>query len=259
MTSSAASSVAPTAQSPDPSKHVNFTLGMVLGVDDMNQEFAYLAGRDRWLARDAIGYGTLAGLKVSVETDARGPKILVTSGSALSPHGQLICVKPAQCAYLNDWLDVNRPAVDTLLGSPPGNVLKVYLTLCYSECAVDPVPIAGEPCRTEDELMAPSRIVDSFHLDLRTTPPRQAQEDVQREFVDWLRQFDISDGPGPFLTLDEFLALIRQAAQLEGPSLSSPPDVSMLFPLLSSPPGSFPDPSGRRVRISACCLFSLDH
>jgi hypothetical protein len=26
-----------------------------------SQEFAYLSGRDRWLAREAIGYGTLSG------------------------------------------------------------------------------------------------------------------------------------------------------------------------------------------------------
>ena len=30
----------------DPSQHVNFAKGMVLGVDDFSQEFAYLAGRD---------------------------------------------------------------------------------------------------------------------------------------------------------------------------------------------------------------------
>jgi len=30
----------------DPSKHVNYTFGMLLGVDDFKQEFAYLSGRD---------------------------------------------------------------------------------------------------------------------------------------------------------------------------------------------------------------------
>ena len=49
----------------DVSKHVNFTLGMVLGVDDFDQEFAYLSARDRWLARDLHGYGTTCGLAVT--------------------------------------------------------------------------------------------------------------------------------------------------------------------------------------------------
>ena len=35
---------------PDPFKHVNYSLGMVLGVDDFTQEFAYLSGRDQTLS-----------------------------------------------------------------------------------------------------------------------------------------------------------------------------------------------------------------
>ena len=54
---------------PNPTKHVNYNLGMVLGVDDFTQEFAYLSGRDQWLARDLIGYGTVRGLRVRLEVD----------------------------------------------------------------------------------------------------------------------------------------------------------------------------------------------
>src|SRR3954449_10418625 len=88
----------------DATKHVNYTLGMVLGVDDFTQEFAYLSGRDRWILRDLIGYGTARGLKVSTELDvAKGPRVVVEPGVAVSPSGQLICVPTAQCAYLRDW------------------------------------------------------------------------------------------------------------------------------------------------------------
>src|SRR5882762_8887807 len=89
----------------DPTKHVNFNVGMVLGVDDFTQEFAYLSGRDQWMARDLIGYGTVRGLKVAVDVDAtKGPRVVVEPGVAASPRGQMICVPAAQCAYLNDWL-----------------------------------------------------------------------------------------------------------------------------------------------------------
>jgi hypothetical protein len=64
----AAPAATPAEQPPDRAKHVNYTLGMVLGVADFNQEFAYLDGRGEWLARDLIGYGTVCGLKVSVDT-----------------------------------------------------------------------------------------------------------------------------------------------------------------------------------------------
>ena len=50
----------------DATRRVNYTLGMILSADDFEQEYAYLAGRDDWLARDALGYGTLSGLAVSL-------------------------------------------------------------------------------------------------------------------------------------------------------------------------------------------------
>src|ERR1043165_1827814 len=57
------SAVATTAAA-DPHRHVNFTAGMVLGVDDYRQEFAYHSARDKWIVRDFLGYGTLSGLAV---------------------------------------------------------------------------------------------------------------------------------------------------------------------------------------------------
>src|SRR5436305_10550498 len=104
MSSFATQVAAPGVAPPDPTKHVNYTLGMVLGVDDFTQEFAYLTGRDQWLARELLGYGTVCGLCVSIEIDSNGPRVVVAPGTAVSPQGQLIRVNPAQCAYLNRWL-----------------------------------------------------------------------------------------------------------------------------------------------------------
>src|SRR5215208_6834863 len=95
----------------DQSKHVKYTLGMVLGVDDFDQEFAYLSGRDRWLARDLSGYGTIWGLDITIEVEDRGPRINVSPGVAVTPCGQLVCVSPAQCAYVNDWLEAHEEEV----------------------------------------------------------------------------------------------------------------------------------------------------
>ena len=99
---SSATNITSTA-APDPAKHVNYNLGMVLGVDDFTQEFAYLSGRDQWIVRDLIGYGTARGLKVIAEDDSvKGPRVVVEPGVAVSPGGQMICVPTAQCAYLRD-------------------------------------------------------------------------------------------------------------------------------------------------------------
>jgi hypothetical protein len=210
---------------------------MVLGVDDFTQEFAYHNGRDQWLARDLLGYGTVSGLQVTVVSDKGQPKVEVASGVAVSPLGQLICVCPAQCAFLNDWLTLHKtelaPFVSSPPGSPPGTGVKLYVVLCYCECPTDAVPIPGEPCRSEDDAMAPSRLRDDFCLDLRLKPPDQSEEDALRDFVKWLGEVDISDSPPISTPLDEFLADVRRAAHSIGSPPGSPPEF-----MFGSPPSS---------------------
>jgi hypothetical protein len=225
----------------DPTKHVRYTLGMVLGVDDFDQEFAYGAGRDRWQARDLSGYGTIWGMRLAIEVEATGPRVNVAPGAAVTPCGQLVCVTPAQCASLNDWLKANEEKARELLApaasppetsppeSPPGvPALTLHAVLCYRECPTDDVPIPGDPCRTEDTLTAPSRLKDDFRLELRTAPPQQPEEDAIRDFVAWLRLVPVVDGPGS--TLADLLDAIRAAGAVAldgGPSSppSSPPEI----------------------------------
>jgi hypothetical protein len=228
----------------DVSKHVNFTLGMVLGVDDFDQEFAYLSARDRWLARDLHGYGTTSGLAVTVEIDDQqlGPRINVAPGAAVTPYGHLVCVSPAQCAYLNEWLAANLEQVRTVLAdrpqlSPPGGTLPLYVVLCYADCPTDDLPIPGEPCRTEDSLSQPSRVKDDFRLELRTTRPRQHEEDAVRDLVHWLRLIPIVNGPGS--TADELLTALREAVALAAEAHGSPPGTDADLPydfVLGLPP-----------------------
>jgi hypothetical protein len=207
----------------DPTKHVNYVQGMVLGVDDFDQEFTYLSERGQWLARDLIGYGTVSGLAVAIEDSEKGKRVAVSPGVAVSPRGQLIRVAPKQCAVLNEWL---RSAVRKDI--PAGTTtLRVYVVLCYRDCPTDEVPILGEPCRTEEESMAPSRIVDDFRLELRLDPPPQREEDAVRDFVAWLRQIEIVDFAADPQDLKNFLDAIRASAQ----ELPSPIDF-----LYGSPP-----------------------
>jgi hypothetical protein len=214
----------------DPTKHVYYNVGMVLGVDDFRQEFAYCSGRDQSMVRELIGYGTVRGLNVRIEVDAiKGPRVAVEPGVAVSPRGQMICVPAAQCAYLKNWVADHAEEISPLVGSPPDSGLVLYVVLCYRSCPTDNVPIAGEPCRSEDKLMAPSRLMDDFSLELRLEKPNQREENAVRDFVAWLKQVNVSEDPST--PLDQFLQAIRDAAAewLTSP-LSSP---------LTSPPGDF--------------------
>lgn len=173
----------------DPTKRVNYTNGMILGVDDFTQEATYVLARDRWLARETLGYGALTGLPVSLATDGeRGLQVKVGAGVALTPGGHLVEVPREQCAWLNDWLIANREHVQSPGADKP---LSVYVVLRYRECLTDDQPVPGEPCRTADQAMAASRITDDFRLQIVLEPPDQAEERVVRDFAAWLAKIPI--------------------------------------------------------------------
>ena len=240
MTTFAPTSARPGIGPADLTKHVNYSLGMVLGVDDFTQEFAYLEGRDRWLARDLVGYGTAWGLDVRIEPSETGDlRVHVGKGAALSPCGRLICVDSDQCASLNAWLAAHlAPAGHSPPLSPPASPLLLYVVLTYREALTDDVPIPGEPCRADGELMRASRVKDCFRIELRTAPPPQCEEEAVRDLAAWLRAVEITDGPR-YLSRTDFLEELRAAASAPA---ASPPVLSPPAFALGSPPTSIAIP-----------------
>ncbi|MBT9491862.1 MAG: hypothetical protein IV107_05850 [Paucibacter sp.] len=211
----------PGAAATDTCKRVNYTLGMLMGVDDFVQDQLYAGSRRRELARELLGYGTVHGLAVVIEADGdKGQRVRVTPGMAWLPSGTPVCVEGEQCANLNDWLLANGATVDAGLSGSPAS-FSAYLVLSHLQCLTDQVPIPGEPCRSDDELMAPSRIADSFRLDLRTLPPAQREEDALRDFVEWLLGTELV-ATSPALDEAGFVAALRTAAQ-DWLNPSSPP------------------------------------
>lgn len=261
-TSTTTTSAATAAAAPDPTKHVNYSYGMVLGVDDLTQEFAYHSERDRWMMRDAVGYGTLSGLGVSVGKDKNGDaEVRVAPGTAVTPRGQLVCVSPLQCANLVKWLafEKNRLAVREHLRREHATGLRLYLVLCYRDCPTDTVPVPGEPCRTEQEATAPSRLKDDFKLELRLSPPAQTEEDALREFIRWLNDhLEFTGGRGDSTDIDEFIERLRAAAREQQHQHESPPHAPR--DVFDSPPRArdiiLPDSLNRRLLdIAATKLF----
>jgi hypothetical protein len=207
--------VMPDTMPPDPAKHVNYVRGMVLEVDEFKQEFAYHAGRDRSLAREAIGYGTLRGLALSWLKDSSDkllPSVLVKAGIALTPCGQLICVGSDQCADINLWLAGRTDEISAqFAANATTGEMSLHVTLAYSDCPTDDAPVPGEPCRSEQDLMQPSRITDSFQLELSYEAPLQAEEDALRGFYIWLRKLNIVQDASvaTSVAMDVFMAAVR--------------------------------------------------
>lgn len=212
----------------DTNKRVNYTKGMLLGVDDFVQEQAWHIARRHELARELIGYGTARGLKVEARNS--GNTVAVGPGIGWTPSGTPVCVSDEQCADVTAWLRKQDATFKAGLGSGTSN-LTVHVVLAYQGVPTDKVPVPGEPCRSEDALTANSRIADCFQLTLRTQAPPQLEEDAIRDFADWLAQVPV-DLSSPPMSDDDFLRSLRDAAEGWLTPTSPPPTDYML----GSPP-----------------------
>lgn len=218
--------------SADPHSHVRFVKGMVLGVDDYVAEHAYLIGRTEWLTREAIGYGTTQGLAVRVEDNgAEGLRVRVGPGSAIVPSGKMVCVKDDQCGSLAAWL-ATPDAATALATDVARTTITAHLVICHIACPTNPVPVPGEPCRSDAALMEDSRITDSFALKLVTVPPPHHENHGIARLQAWLDAIvdglDVVDEEGadpaaPPLPEAQWATTVRAALALIAPSDGSAP------------------------------------
>lgn len=224
----------------DPLQRVNYTFGMVLGVDDFRQEHAYLAARDERALRETIGFGVIAGLGVLAPAPAsasEGQQVRVAPGLALMPDGRLCSVRTEQCANLQSWLDAEK-ARDVATGTRP----TVYVLLRHAEVSGSPVPIPGEPCRDESELSADARMVDSFTLDFAWTPPDASEDLALRAVVAWIRGIKVRTAVPAGQTLSSFQADVeRGLKEAIATAWGNPRSPTPVMPAEATPP--LPRPS----------------
>lgn len=210
----------------DAHKHVRYVDGMVLGVDDFEQEFAYLSERDKLFVRMLAGYGAVRGLRVFARgAGTADAEIVVSAGLGITPSGDVVRVPSDQCANLRKWIEGAR--VETP-GDGDERRLVAYITAEYATRTSDPVPIPGEPCRTEGEIQADSRVADGFRLELSVEPPAQPEEDAATAYLTWLQKLTPLDGAGLPETggtpLPEILkAIVRAAWEKADGQPGSPP------------------------------------
>ncbi|HUH12078.1 MAG TPA: hypothetical protein VMK65_03175 [Longimicrobiales bacterium] len=252
MTAYAAAAAGPLTAEPD--KRVNYTLGLVLGVDEFQQEQLYHTAARRGHNRLLHGYGTVWGLALTPsEDDDPDPQIRVSAGVAVDPCGREICVPDTMCVRVDHWLDRHRPTLEALYGGRPEEV-PLAVVLCYRECPADVVPIPGEPCRTQEDAMQPSRLRDSFELRLalrdeeapESSPPGEsaaglhryaaahAEERAVRRFGELLARIEMVSVASPPGSGREELLDAVEALAIE-PAEASPPPASILLPSDEAP------------------------
>lgn len=217
----------------DPLKRVNYTFGLVLGVDEFEQEQIYFRAKDKSHSRLLHGYGTDYGLAVSIGNDGTpNVEVRVACGVAVNPQGQEIHVSRTMCARINDWLTKYNTALQSIFGPPP-LPLSLCVVLCYRECLTDQVPVPGEPCRTQSDSMAPSHVAEAFELKLCLDPdtlplsppvdvsalpggltvrPTQAEEEAERGFRQLLQRIQVSNTASQYITQQQLDDMVRQLA-----------------------------------------------
>lgn len=211
----------PSSPQLDPEQRVQYSLGLVLGVDEFQQEQFYHVQRSRQHTRLLHGYGTVCGLQVTTDHS----QILVSPGVAVDQLGRVIEVPRAQCADLNLWLSQpqNLFAATASFGSPVGTAT-AYVELCYRECLTNRVPVPGAPCRSEADSLAPSRVTETFDLRISATRPAATEETAVLEFGALLRRVQITSAsmPGTLLTVSEMEQRVRALAEHGSPLDSVP-------------------------------------
>jgi hypothetical protein len=216
-----------------PNKRVNYATGMVMDVDTFRQEQAHHEWKHKLGNRLLHGYGTVCGLEVYARAAAGETEIVVEPGYGIDPQGRWLWLEQQLCARLDDWVANNRddnPDFDETGRN------RLYVRLCYTECDTDLVPIAGQPCATEEDTRAPARTLETVRAEFSWTRPEQAQEAWYRAFGELLRCVVLVDDEAD----DEselLLALVRELGLAESPPLASPPLES---PPLESPPLASP-------------------
>ena len=138
-------------------QRVNYSSGMVLGVDDFQAEQDYFRHRAGRLNRLLLGAGIVSGLGVSVEHDDDGSRVRIAPGLALDPAGdEMAIVQPAALAL-------------------PARGDKLLVLLRYAERPCRPMPAAGTGAGEDPEApLQPTRIVESFMLALAPAPAADA-------------------------------------------------------------------------------------
>lgn len=197
----------------DPYKKVKYSNGLVLGVDEFEQEQVYLLEKDQLHNRSLHGYGTVCGLNVTlVEEQSSGSwEVQVSPGIAVDKVGRSVRVTQTQCASLDVWLLRNSARINELLSEPLVLNLAefpIYVVLCYDECETDYVPVPSGPCQSLDKTSVPSRVADNIKLKLQLELPEQIETESIQTLIDILSSIKISDDAGG-LTITEIEELVR--------------------------------------------------
>ena len=169
----------------------------------------------------------------------RALPVSVTPGSAVDTSGQTVTVPSQQCADLGDWVTENQDQLTQSSGDAT-----FYVVLSYGTSLTDPVAIPPGVNSSAASLTAPSRVQDSFQLELTTQAPDQTEQQADEAFAAWMSQLTYVDEGSA--TIQDLLTALAQAVAAE----SSPPASFALSP----PPATLEIPADQAAEFFRAAL-----
>ncbi len=159
-----------TSNTPD---RVYYASGVMLSADDFIAEQTYHRGRLARSLRNLSGFGTVAGLNVSIDPPGAGhpdETVEVTAGLAIDRVGRVIEIPRKSCLRLQRWFDEPDLTVHLTPAFKPGGALDgnviVDVFVGFHECERGRTPaFAAGPFDALDAT-TPSRVRDAYELKL---------------------------------------------------------------------------------------------
>lgn len=191
----------------EPLRRVAYEAGMMLGLEATRDEQAYhrrrLTRHQYWLH----GFGTLAGMRVSMTPDSHDNatdhledlQLRVGPGVGIDGLGREVMVHEQHCIRLGQWLAA-QPESTLLEGfDSDQNELWLKVTVRHKDCPVARQPVLTRKLNAGTDTVQPSRTADSVQLELiPERPPGTAEE----RFTPWGSHNPVDDDM-PGLSDDE--------------------------------------------------------
>lgn len=180
----------------DPLRRVSYEAGMLLGLDATRAEQEYhrrrLTRHQYWLQ----GYGTLAGMHVSMNpashpnnTDPVLVRLLVSPGIGIDGLGREVLIHETYCINLGDWLAAQSEAHLREGYDDANNTLWLNVSVRQQDCPVAQQPVLARKLNLSTDAVQPSRIQDSVRLEL---VPQLPPETADTRFQPWACHVPVS-------------------------------------------------------------------
>ncbi len=169
----------------EPLRRVAYEAGMMLGIEATRDEQSYhrrrLNRQQYWLQ----GYGTLAGMAVSISpdtlpdgaasTDNITVRINVGPGVGIDGLGREVLIHEPYCINLGDWLAAQSESHLREGYADADDLLWLSVTVRQKDCPVAQQPVLARKLNLSTDAVQPSRTADSVLLEIIAELPTAAE------------------------------------------------------------------------------------